>query len=241
MSAPCGVLAIFVLLLFAAAPASGVAAQQDVREIARDVLADGAYQKRLREAPEPPPPRSRPDARRGDDAHGGNRGGGAGEGPFLPPAGTSPAADGGLSFTRLVLLLIVALVAAWAVLGIVAAIRERRERATRPGPDEHTPDAAAGGAAPPCPFEQLAAAGRFAEAAHVMLMLVIEHHRALTGKPVSPSTTGRELLRALPRSDAERAGLKRLVATVEVSLFGGRAVSADGYEACLDAYRGLVA
>jgi hypothetical protein len=89
--------------------------------------------------------------------------------------------------------------------------------------------------------EGLAAEGRFDEAAHILLLLAVEHLCAARSVIPAPSLTGRELARKLPANGEERTWFGRLVTAVEVSLFGNRPVSRDVYRSCLDAYRRLAA
>lgn len=229
----------FVSLLWLAA--AGLGAQEDVRALAREVLSDPGYQKSLPATPESSPRPASPTASRSDEPRPDRRGSSLPANPRRREARPAPPverADG--SFLRILLLLTAALILAFAVMGVIASIRERRERARKvePGPPVATlPD----GEPPPSPFEELAAAGDFSAAVHVMLQLFVADRAAASGQAVARSATGRELLRKLPRDDDERNGLKRLVAAVELSLFGGRAVSENAYRSCLEAYRGLVA
>lgn len=87
--------------------------------------------------------------------------------------------------------------------------------------------------------EDHAAAGRFNEAVHLLLLLAVGHLAAARNQVLSASDTGRELLRLLPRTREERTLLKRLVSAVELSLFGGRIVTEEMYRKCLAAYRSM--
>jgi hypothetical protein len=83
--------------------------------------------------------------------------------------------------------------------------------------------------------EQLARAGRFAEAIHALLL------RALAGVEVGerPALTSREVLRAAKLDPDSRAALGELVRAVERTLFASRRAAAADYEASLAAYRRL--
>jgi hypothetical protein len=94
--------------------------------------------------------------------------------------------------------------------------------------------------APPAPsmpliplddIEALAAAGRFADAIHLLLLRTIG---ALTKASASLplSLTSREILAAVPFRPGAREVLAGLVDVVEVSLFGGRPVGEADYVDC---------
>jgi len=87
--------------------------------------------------------------------------------------------------------------------------------------------------------ERLASAGRHAEAVHELFLLALERLSAAKKLQVAPWLTGRELIRRLPRSKQERTHFKRLVAAVELSLFGDRPIGSSAYNLCLEAYREL--
>lgn len=79
---------------------------------------------------------------------------------------------------------------------------------------------------------QLGAAGRYEEAAHLMLLGAIER---LAGTPeisCRDSHTSREVLRLFGGDQQRKLALAHLVAVVEQSLFGGRPVTVQGYETC---------
>lgn len=83
--------------------------------------------------------------------------------------------------------------------------------------------------------EALAAAGRYAEAIRTLLQRTfstIGRERALT-----PSTTSREILAAVPMQSEARGALGQLVLAVELTLFGGEPATEADYARCLDAYR----
>lgn len=88
----------------------------------------------------------------------------------------------------------------------------------------------------PARAEQLAAAGRFADAVRLLLRSTLE----LLGRrsdPLPPGTTARELMRRIPLGDEERGALGVLVRTVESSWFGGAPVSTEDWQRCRDAAR----
>jgi hypothetical protein len=84
--------------------------------------------------------------------------------------------------------------------------------------------------------DRLAAQGRFAEAAHVLLLRSIDDFHGRRPDLVRPALTSRDIsgLKALP--DAARPAFRFIAEMVERSLFGGRPVDADGYGRCRQAY-----
>lgn len=84
-------------------------------------------------------------------------------------------------------------------------------------------------------IEALAADGRFDEAIHVMLLRTLQivgRRETLTG-----SLTSREIVREARLGEEARDAVERLVAAVEISLFGGRVPGEVDYRTSLDAYR----
>lgn len=84
--------------------------------------------------------------------------------------------------------------------------------------------------------DALAAEGRFAEAAHLILERSIDDFSSHRPGVVRPALTSRDLAR-LDAMPAEARGAFSMIAeVVERSLFGGRLVDADGFAACRRAY-----
>jgi hypothetical protein len=79
---------------------------------------------------------------------------------------------------------------------------------------------------------ELAAEGRFDEAAHVLLMSAMGYLHALAGFSLEPAFTSREVLDKAPLDEGLKASLGELVAVVEVSLFGFLPVDADDFGRC---------
>ena len=94
------------------------------------------------------------------------------------------------------------------------------------------------GAGAPAPLEvplesaqRLAAAGRFAEAIHLLLL---ETLAALSrAARLAPSLTSREIAARVPLPARAREALAGLVAAVEISRFGGAPAGERDYRACL--------
>jgi len=114
-------------------------------------------------------------------------------------------------------------------------------------PKEPRPDAAGAGSPDGSPregatlteVERHAAAGRFGEAVHLLLLLAVD--RLCAGREERPADafTSRELARILPRTPEERTLFHRLVSTVELFLFGNRSVDEERYRSCLEAFQRL--
>lgn len=120
------------------------------------------------------------------------------------------------------------------VVGLLAVIvRERL------GPGAPAPRAVDAPPRPPPPPERtiideadaLAAAGRFAEAVHALLLRTIE----ALGRhmPVPRALTSREIEARAGLPDAARSAFGDLVRAVEITRFGGRPADADDYARCV--------
>jgi hypothetical protein len=79
--------------------------------------------------------------------------------------------------------------------------------------------------------DQLAAAGRFAEAIHQLLLETLAALSRASRLP--PSQTSREILEAARLPGRARAALSGLVLAVEISRFGGAPAGEEDYRACL--------
>lgn len=79
---------------------------------------------------------------------------------------------------------------------------------------------------------ELAAEGRYDEAAHVLLMSAMGYLQALAGFSLEPAFTSREVVDKAPLDADLKASLGELVAVVEVSLFGLLPVDADDFARC---------
>ena len=136
----------------------------------------------------------------------------------------------------------VALGAALLVIFIVSEIvrarwpeRFRRKAKPKPPPLDWRPDAAVARALL-AEADALAAAGRYGEAARLILHRSIEDIDGRRPHLVRPANTAREIagMDALPA--AARATFAFIASTVERSLFGGRDLDASGFDACRKAY-----
>ncbi len=84
--------------------------------------------------------------------------------------------------------------------------------------------------------DRLAAAGAFAEAAHLLLYRSIEDIEGRRPRLVRPAYTAREIATLEDVPPQARITFSRIAEVVERSFFGGREVDAAGYQACRKAY-----
>lgn len=87
--------------------------------------------------------------------------------------------------------------------------------------------------------DALAAAGRYAEAAHCLLFRSVEDIARRRPRLVRPALTSRELAAAADVPAAVRPMFAGIAALVERSLFGGRPVGAEDWQAARAAYADL--
>lgn len=152
--------------------------------------------------------------------------GGSKKGP-----GTSRPMSDSRGLGQIVLIAVGALV----VIGFIAVLA--REFTSGPAPPESAETRAAQTAfvAPERTVlddaDRLAAAGRFAEAVHALLMRTIE----ALGRQivVSRALTSREILARAGLPTDARAAFADLVTAVEITHFGGRGADADDYARCV--------
>jgi hypothetical protein len=89
--------------------------------------------------------------------------------------------------------------------------------------------------------DRLAAEGRYAEAAHLLLFRTVDDIDGRRPHLVRPALTSRDIadLAALP--EAARGAFRIIAQVVERSFFGGRAVDAAGFAECRGAYQAFIA
>jgi hypothetical protein len=87
--------------------------------------------------------------------------------------------------------------------------------------------------------DELAAAGDFAGAMHVLLLQSVGELRRSLAVPIAESLTSREILKNAPISPEERAALAEIVSGVEISYFGAYRPGAGEYEACRRSFESL--
>jgi hypothetical protein len=84
--------------------------------------------------------------------------------------------------------------------------------------------------------EALAAQGRYAEAARLLLQRSVEDIARRLPEFLKPSLTARDISGAEALPGAARPAFAAIARVVEVSAFGSRAVTADAWEQCRAAY-----
>ena len=99
--------------------------------------------------------------------------------------------------------------------------------------EARTPAAALGAA------DELAAAGRFVEAMHVLLLQSLAEIRQRLDEQFANSLTSREILRSTRLSDAGRSALRDIVDRVELTYFGQRPAALADYMACRASFNAL--
>jgi hypothetical protein len=85
--------------------------------------------------------------------------------------------------------------------------------------------------------DALAAAGRYEEAAHLLLLRSVENIAESRATFLRPASTSREIARAEALPAKARSTFARIAAHVEASLFGGAKLDATSWADCRDAYR----
>lgn len=120
----------------------------------------------------------------------------------------------------------------------------RRRRALEAGPAGEEEEAWLPGAAPARAWleeaDALAAEGRYAEAAHHLLLRSVDDIAKRRPRLVRPALTSRELAAAGSLPAGARELFARIAALVERSLFGGRPVDADDWTSARGAYADFV-
>lgn len=156
--------------------------------------------------------------------------------PSMPPRRerseqTGSEAGGALASTLLWVLLGAVVLAIVVVIGREVLTRPADGQAGHKADDDAPPlEALKVAAGTLDDAERLAAAGRFGEAIHTLLLQTFEsigRHAALPD-----SLTSREILRRVRAEDSAIAALRQLVVSVEVCIFGGDQPGAAEYATC---------
>jgi hypothetical protein len=87
--------------------------------------------------------------------------------------------------------------------------------------------------------DKLAAAGRFAEAVHLILFRSIEDIETRRPDLIKPALTSRDIAELDGVPERVRRTFSEIARVVERSFFGGRPVGADEFAACRKAYEGF--
>ena len=85
--------------------------------------------------------------------------------------------------------------------------------------------------------DSLAAAGRYGEAAHLLLFRSIEDIDRRRPDLVRPALTSRDIATAPALPSGPKSAFGRIVMMVERSLFGGRTLEEHDWKACREAYQ----
>ncbi|MFN4356908.1 DUF4129 domain-containing protein [Sphingopyxis alaskensis] len=117
--------------------------------------------------------------------------------------------------------------------------RFRRRRADADGEDMAAAAEAGAARALLAEADALAAAGRFAEAVHLLLYRSVEDIEGRRPGLVKPAMTSRDLAAARDLPPVARGAFSRIARAVEISLFGGRAIDAGAWDECRAAYADL--
>ncbi|TNF26082.1 MAG: DUF4129 domain-containing protein [Deltaproteobacteria bacterium] len=230
-------LALSAALLMAPASRAAEPGVDDarIREVTERVLSDPSYEKSLPETVRQRPPETRPQAQR----------------RAIRRTSSAPrepvSAGSGMSHALLYTLLGIAGLGLLLWLGReVFRIRERRAaKVAKDAPAQPVADDEASRAIldrMPATLRNargLAADGRFEEAVHLLLRGAIDDVGELCRLVVEPAMTSRELLAQAELEAASRGAFEDLVMSVEVSLFGGLAVTADDFERCARSFEHL--
>jgi hypothetical protein len=151
-----------------------------------------------------------------------------------------PIAFGPLAYLALMILVALGVAALiLAMLWLAGNLRSAKERAAAaPGQPGSLAEETAGETGPSlAEAERLAAAGRWSEAVHALLLIAVRRLCARFAIPQASSRTSRELCRALPLQGEAREAFTGLVRTVEVSLFGGAPLGPDDWRTSLERFR----
>jgi hypothetical protein len=87
--------------------------------------------------------------------------------------------------------------------------------------------------------DELAAAGHFVEAMHVLLLQGLAHMRRRLDQQFSDSLTSREILYSTNLPEAARGSLRDVVDRVELTYFGKRPAALADYTACRESFNAL--
>jgi len=199
-----------VLAQLASAPPSTA-----VREAAREVLASDSIQSQL------------PDQAKAAKAHHRQRVRPSQE----PPSRFRRALATALLYTSIVVVLVLVLL--WLGRGLLGYAPDEPLGGEGPGAGDATPFIPDH---PRTDAEALARSGRYAEAAHTLLLETLIELAARHGQRLPPSLTSREILALVELPAGARAALKEIVEVVEVSHFGSTELGANEYARCLASY-----
>lgn len=140
--------------------------------------------------------------------------------------------------SRILLWVVIGVAVALALMWLVKAVVERGESSQRDARRKADGDTDASALPLPDP-EALAAAGRFEEAVHALLLHALAHLGERPEIALAPSWTSREILRRVSLEEGPRGALSELVQSVERCHFGGRPAERADFEQCRSYARAL--
>ena len=203
--------ALVLLALVAALPAR---AQDTAGERIARILLDDGYQ---RELPAPKPEPEEPD----------------------PPRLVEDSTPSGSFDLTLLFWALAAATGAVLLFHLALRLRGRHWGAAEAGGEGAPAEPTELAAGPLADADQLAAAGAWAEAMHLLLLHVVEALKRRLGQ-VPPALTSRELMRRIQLPEPATAAFGAIVAAVERSHFGGKPVGAADYHACRGHYQAFL-
>lgn len=121
-------------------------------------------------------------------------------------------------------------------LPIARRLRRRKTGTPAADPADWRPGAAAAQALL-AQADELAAAGRYDEAIHLLLFRSIAEIGASRPTAVRAALTSRDIVEAAPLSETGRTAFRRIAEAVERSFFAGRPADRDTFDACRADYR----
>ena len=134
------------------------------------------------------------------------------------------------------IIVLVALVVLWTIISRLDGFAWMRwRRRVKPAAADWLPDATAARASLAA-AEALAAEGRFAEAARLLLRHSVEDLGTRLPQFLKPSLTARDIASAPALPAAARPAFASIAQVVEVSAFGAQRVTADAWAECRAAY-----
>jgi hypothetical protein len=113
--------------------------------------------------------------------------------------------------------------------------RLRRRVRTRPSPADWRPEVLKARALLE-DADRLAAAGRYDEAAHLLLLRGVDDIEDRRPRLVKPALTARDIAGLSEVPEPARGAFGAIAAVVETSLFGGRSLDGEAYARCRAAY-----
>ncbi|HEY2177431.1 MAG TPA: DUF4129 domain-containing protein [Caulobacteraceae bacterium] len=112
----------------------------------------------------------------------------------------------------------------------------RRRASIRPSPADWRPEAFRARALLE-DADRLAAAGRFDEAAHLLLLRGVDEIEDRRPRLVKPALTARDIAALAEVPPAARGAFSTIAAVVETSLFGGARLDGEAWRRCREAYQ----